>query len=131
MSFKLHFHCGDWVRRPPDPTCILMGQLTATQADMSQYGYGLSEIFQDTHVFSNDSNVFNGLRHAVIDGKIDPENITIYYYRGDEIYYPKISRTAEVDHWPPGFHDQSRIDLADIMKKRRDLNVAAQESQNN
>lgn len=119
MSFNLHFHCGDWVRRPNNPDCILVGQLTATQADMSQYGYGLSEIYQDTHVFSNDSHVLNGLRRAVIDGRISHTQITIYYYNGPETTILHMDDKGTIPEWPQGFFDQMIRDTAYIGRHRR------------
>jgi predicted ATPase len=69
------------------------------------------QIILETH----SDHVLNGIRVAVHQGKIKPENVKINFFQPDNIEKDiirssvtslKIDRDGRIDHWPDGFFDQ-------------------------
>lgn len=78
------------------------------------------QIIVETH----SDHIFNGIRLAVRDQKLNFESVAIHYcykesyYRPGysfEISSPKIDRDGRIDEWPDGFFDQWEIDLMQLL----------------
>ncbi|MBW4622263.1 MAG: DUF3696 domain-containing protein [Cyanosarcina radialis HA8281-LM2] len=68
------------------------------------------QIVVETH----SDHVLNGIRLAVHDGKIKPEDVGLYYFQRvekeeqlvTEVISPHINRHGRIDRWPDGFFDE-------------------------
>lgn len=68
------------------------------------------QIIIETH----SDHVLNGIRLAVHDGKIDPEDVQLHYFQRQEkegmmvseVISPKINRNGRIERWPDGFFDE-------------------------
>lgn len=77
------------------------------------------QVIVETH----SDHILNGMRVAVHDGEVAPENIRLHYFerRQDvegnraEVISPRIDRDGRIDYWPDGFFDQWRRSLEDLM----------------
>lgn len=90
-----------------------MGELLALAASCGV------QIIIETH----SDHVLNGIRLAVHDGKIDPEDIQLHYFERKEqegmmvskVTSPKIDKNGRIDRWPDGFFDEWRNILAKLI----------------
>jgi predicted ATPase len=91
-----------------------IGELLALAAS-----YGV-QIILETH----SDHVLNGIRLAVHDGKISPEDVQLhYFYREDkkgnlatEVISPNIDRRGRIDRWPDGFFDEWEKTLDNLLE---------------
>ncbi len=68
------------------------------------------QIIVETH----SDHVLNGIRLAVHDGKIEPEDVQLHYFKRQEkerimvseVISPNINRNGRIDQWPDGFFDE-------------------------
>ena len=68
------------------------------------------QIIVETH----SDHVLNGIRLAVHDGKINPEDVQLHYFERIEkngiavskVTSPNINRNGRIDRWPDGFFDE-------------------------
>ncbi|NOT61145.1 MAG: DUF3696 domain-containing protein [Acidobacteria bacterium] len=68
------------------------------------------QILLETH----SDHVLNGIRLAVHSGKINPEEVSLHYFKKiekdgqvqSEVISPKIDRNGRIDKWPDGFFDE-------------------------
>ena len=68
------------------------------------------QIIVETH----SDHVLNGIRLAVHDGKIEPEDVQLHYFKRQEkerimvseVISPKIDKNGRIDQWPDGFFDE-------------------------
>ena len=76
-------------------------------------GAGL-QIFVETH----SDHLLNGVRLAVRDGLVPPEDVIVHFFDGpqqsaaDGVTAMSLDRKGAIDHWPPGFFDQAERDLS-------------------
>ncbi len=90
-----------------------MGQLLALAASCGV------QVVVETH----SDHVLNGVRLAVHDGKIKPEDVQLNYFQRidehgqliTEIISPKIDKNGRINKWPTGFFDQTQKDLIQLM----------------
>ncbi|MGL5872385.1 MAG: AAA family ATPase [Xenococcaceae cyanobacterium] len=81
-----------------------MGELLALAASCGV------QIVVETH----SDHVLNGIRLAVHDGKINPEDVQLHYFQRiekegqlvSEVVSPHINRNGRIDQWPDGFFDE-------------------------
>jgi hypothetical protein len=115
---KLYFHCG--IFREPGLPVEVLGSLTATGLENSTIGREL-RIPEDgeRHVFSNDDNLFNGMRVAITKGLIDPADLVVYYNHivdgNEQTTRVDFTKDGRSDYWPRGFFDQYDNDLSEIL----------------
>ena len=116
---KLYFHCGIYcgvLKIKPE----VLGSLYATGLEMSTIGRELRIPDEgERHVFSNNDNLFNGLRVAISKGLIDVADLVVHY---DHIVDGKVQTTMVTftqdgcaTHWPIGFFDQCENDLMTLL----------------
>lgn len=108
---KIIIHSGDYAEIG-NINCQVLGDLTFTQKQMSDIGKNLRNHEEDCHYFTNDENIFNGLRISYIKKNIT-DLLFVHHYNG-KIEQPEISDKGKVSHWPEGFFDQVIDDLANI-----------------
>jgi predicted ATPase len=86
-------------------------------AHMAQAGV---QVIIETH----SDHLLNGLRLAVKEQAITPENVAIHFFRNSDpvdgrgssrVVSPVVDSTGALDHWPEGFFDQSEKDMARLM----------------
>lgn len=65
-------------------------------------------------VETHSDQILNGIRLAVHDGKIEPEDVQLHYFQRQEqqgqafikVVSPRIDRDGRIDRWPDGFFDE-------------------------
>jgi predicted ATPase len=90
-----------------------MGELLALAASCGV------QIIVETH----SDHVLNGIRLAVHDGKIEPEDVQLHYFERQEkerimvskVTSPKIDKNGRIDQWPDGFFDEWRNILSKLI----------------
>lgn len=103
--------CGDTRRHkgPIDRSQFFMRE-GVRQQDLYEKGRDLAKQAEteDIVVATNDDHVFNGIRVAVAEGILKPENVIILFYRYDidQVDGPRMYRGGRIDYWPDGFFDQ-------------------------
>lgn len=68
------------------------------------------QIIVETH----SDHILNGIRVAVHDGKLNPNDVQLHYFQRQkkegfaviEVISPKIDRRGRIDKWPEGFFDE-------------------------
>jgi len=68
-------------------------------------------------VESHSDHLLNGVRLAVRDGVLAPDDLRIHFFRGAEghehgVTTPTVGKGGEIYEWPDGFFDQSEKDLS-------------------
>ena len=111
---KLYFHCGEYQDVPKD--VMILGSLTATQREMSDIGKSLRapEGNQDLHVFSNSGDVCNGVRIAVRQGHIDPNNFAFLFHDGQRKHQIGVGPDGDMRDMMEGFFNQPEKDLLQL-----------------
>ncbi len=75
------------------------------------------QIFVETH----SDHVLNGVRKAIIDKVIDPEDTSIIFFAGqsgdgeNNVKTPQIDNKGNLDEWPEGFFDQMERDTVKLI----------------
>ena len=96
----------------------LMGKLIA---HVSAAG---TQVIVETH----SDHLLNGIRIAVRDGLLKPEQTALNYFARHgsriDVTTPKIDTNGKIDNWPEGFFDESIRNLAALSSRRRQLNVS-------
>ncbi len=92
----------------------IMGKLMAIAA-----AAGI-QVIVETH----SDHVLNGIRIAVRDGILKPEDTCFHYFSRDDkgkiqIETPQIDTEGRIDQWPEGFFDESVRNLAALSSGRR------------
>lgn len=86
------------------------------QCDEIKYASNKLNLLNDLHIFCNNENYFGGIRLAVLRGKIQPEQIEIFFFHPDgsceQIYIDKNARFASM---PIGFFDASEEVLLELI----------------
>jgi predicted ATPase len=90
-----------------------MGELLALAASCGV------QIVVETH----SDHLLNGIRLAVHDGKIEPEDVQLHYFQRQEkegmmvseVISPKIDKNGRIDQWPDGFFDEWRNILSKLI----------------
>jgi hypothetical protein len=83
-------------------------------AFLAQMAASGSQFLIETH----SDHVLNGIRLAVRNCTIKPEQIALYFFTvldsRPHIVHLSIDKNGTIDDWPPGFFDQSEKDLATL-----------------
>ncbi|WP_435059324.1 AAA family ATPase [Streptomyces sp. bgisy060] len=65
-----------------------------------------AQVIMETH----SDHVLNGVRLAVKQGRVTPEEVVLHYFRGNgtgaEIVSPRVNADGRIDQWPSGFFDE-------------------------
>ena len=91
-----------------------MGELLARAASCG------IQIIVETH----SDHVLNGIRVAVHDGKLDPDDVQLHYFQRRkqngqvEVISPHIDHDGRIDQWPDGFFDQWEKSLEALLEPR-------------
>jgi predicted ATPase len=93
-----------------------MGELLALAASCGV------QIIVETH----SDHLLNGIRLAVHDGKIEPEEVQLHYFQRQEkegmmvseVTSPNIDKNGRIDEWPDGFFDEWEKNLITLLKPR-------------
>ncbi len=76
------------------------------------------QVFAETH----SDHFIDGVRIAVRDGLIAPEDAAFHYFEGDGnktvISSPQIDADGRLSHWPAGFFDQQEENFARLLAPR-------------
>jgi hypothetical protein len=83
------------------------------QHDQFMYGYNWASVIDPNNdiIFTNNDHFLNGVRIAVLDGKLDPKDIEIEFWpsEGPNVQYGMnmfIDKNGRIDEWPEGFFDE-------------------------
>ena len=93
-----------------------MGELLALAASSG------IQVVIETH----SDHVLNGIRLAVHDGKLEPEDVQLHYFQRQEkegrafteVVSPRIDCNGRIDQWPDGFFDEWEKNLITLLKPR-------------
>lgn len=88
----------------------------AGQALMGQFLGEVATAGVQVIVETHSDHVLNGIRRSVKSGALQPENVSIHFFRprtlgGSQVISPQIDRTGNIDVWPDGFFDQFDKDM--------------------
>lgn len=93
-----------------------MGRLLALAASSG------IQILVETH----SDHVLNGIRVAVHDGELKPEDVQIHFFQKreedgrSEVISPQIDRDGRLDQWPEGFFDEFDRSLDVLLQPRKE-----------
>lgn len=83
-------------------------------AFLAQMATSGSQFLIETH----SDHVLNGIRLAIRNGTIKPEQVAVYFFTvldgRPHVIRLSVDKTGTLDDWPPGFFDQSEKDLASL-----------------
>lgn len=122
---KLTLVCGDYnlaLQTGLRDRMTVIGQTTETGNELLQRGRNFMKEhkvgFGGVVLFSNNDHFLNGIRLAVKDGTIAPDDLEILFYDSETIYNP-IRLTVNVDGripgWPPRFFTAIEDALSQLM----------------
>ena len=75
------------------------------------------QVIIETH----SDHVLNGIRLAVHDGKLFPEDVQLHYFQRNpqdgqaHVTSPRIDRNGRIDQWPDGFFDEWEKSLGTLL----------------
>lgn len=85
----------------------------------SKVGADGRQVIMETH----SDHVLDGIRLAVAENIVSPEDVAIYFFGRDEtgvhVTAPEIRPDGSLDSWPEGFFDQQERNLARLVQLRR------------
>ncbi len=93
-----------------------MGRLLALAASSG------IQVLVETH----SDHVLNGIRVAVHDGELNPEDVQIHFFQKreedgrSEVISPQIDRDGRLDQWPDGFFDEFDKSLEVLLQPRKE-----------
>ncbi|QIR41765.1 DUF3696 domain-containing protein (plasmid) [Tolypothrix sp. PCC 7910] len=75
-------------------------------------------------VETHSDQILNGIRLAVHDGKLEPEDVQLHYFQHQEnqgqafikVVSPRINRDGRIDRWPDGFFDEWENSLTVLLE---------------
>jgi hypothetical protein len=118
---QIILHTGNYSKIPRNTK--ILGSIIFTEQEMSDIGYqlGCDDYAVSTEVFTNSEHVFNGLRLAILDGKMPFDGVTIVnHYGSDEhsIYlrFDKFANVVGTDSYH--IFNQSIDDVSKILLKQ-------------
>ena len=93
---------------------------------LARVALGGVQVIVETH----SDHLLNGVRLAVHDGRIDPDDVAIHYFDRiviDErfehrVVSPRINRDGRIDRWPEGFFDEWDNALQTLLMPARQSN---------
>jgi predicted ATPase len=73
----------------------------------------------ERHVFSNNDDLFNGMRIAIQQGVLDHNNVVVYFKHivdgVEQTTSIPFNKDGLADYWPIGFFDQIENDLITML----------------
>lgn len=97
----------------------------AAQSAVGQFLACVANAGVQVIVETHSENVINGVRLAAINGGIDHNDVSLFFFSSEEgstqprIDMISVDALAELSAWPIGFFDQQGQDLTKLMKARR------------
>jgi predicted ATPase len=94
----------------------MMGNLLARAASCG------IQVIVETH----SDHVLNGIRVAVHDGKLEPDDVQLHFFKRHEqdgqvvVVSPHIDRDGRLDQWPDGFFDEWDNSLEALLQPRKE-----------
>ncbi len=94
------------------------------QAQMGELLARAASCGVQTIVETHSDHVLNGIRVAVHDGKLDPNDVQLHYFQRRkqngqvEVISPHIDHDGRIDQWPDGFFDQWDKSLEALLEPR-------------
>jgi len=88
------------------------------QSQISRFLSLVSTNGVQVYIESHSDHILNGLRLAVLDQVLQPQNLSILSFdrvTADRITRIPIERDGSIAHWPDGFFDQANSDLARLL----------------
>src|SRR5947209_6033760 len=72
---------------------------------------GKSSVIHQIVLETHSDHILNGIRVAVHDGKLAPDNVQIHFFQRQkdgqaQVLSPRIDRNGRIDQWPNGFFDE-------------------------
>ncbi len=111
---------------PPGTLCLIenpeahlhpRGQTKLAELSARAASVGI-QVFAETH----SDHFIDGVRIAVRDGLIVPEDTAFHYFERDGnkavVSSPQVNADGRLSHWPVGFFDQSEENLARLLAPR-------------
>ena len=111
---------------PPGTLCMIenpeahlhpRGQTKLAELSARAASVGV-QVFAETH----SDHFIDGVRIAVRDGLIAPEDTAFHYFERDGnkavVSSPQVDADGRLSHWPPGFFDQHEENLARLLAPR-------------
>lgn len=92
----------------------------AGQASMGRFLAEVSAAGVQVVIETHSDHVLNGIRRAVKDGQVQPEDVALHFFRprpdSDEVGFsqvesPSLDAEGNIDVWPDGFFDQFDRDM--------------------
>lgn len=88
----------------------------AGQANMGKFLAEVSASGVQVLLETHSDHVLNGVRRAVKEGKLQPEQVALHFFRpradgGSQVESPSLDAEGNIDVWPDGFFDQFDRDM--------------------
>jgi predicted ATPase len=88
----------------------------AGQALMGQFLADVARADVQVIVETHSDHILNGIRRAVRSQRLDPEQVTLHFFRPriineTQVISPQLDKTGNIDIWPDGFFDQFDKDM--------------------
>lgn len=112
---NIYLHCGVYSGAPKG--VMILGALTATEAEMAEIGKGLRapEGARDLHVFSNSCHIAHGVRIAIRQGNLPPDKFAFVFHDGARQHKVTVGRDGDMKDMLPGLFDQAEKDLIQLL----------------
>lgn len=94
--------------------CLILPETGLHPKQQAEFMHNVMHNSQEVYVLTHSEHIFHEIRLAV-GREYEPEDITIHFYKENEIVYPKINYQGRIDIWSEGFFDQSGIQLEDLL----------------
>jgi predicted ATPase len=86
------------------------------QAKMGQFLAQVAKAGVQVIVETHSDHVLNGIRRAVKDERLTPDQVALHFFRPrsenmPQVISPQLDKTGNIDLWPEGFFDQFDKDM--------------------
>ncbi|MDU8350509.1 DUF3696 domain-containing protein [Pseudomonas syringae pv. actinidiae] len=114
---KLIIHVGDFSAVPTGTE--VPGGMTDQPSYLSSLGRALRapEGSEDRHVFTNNENIFSGVRIAVRNLDILTDDLDVIFHNDGAYQLLQIRQNGQLSKWPKGLFDQLSLDLRELATK--------------
>lgn len=111
---KLTIHTGDFSSAPKGVE--VQGSMTDHPAVLSQIGRAIRAPDGDTerHIFTNNENVFAGIRIAIRSRNITIDDIRLIFHSNGVEKTLELRQDGKITRWPKGFFDQLSLDHREL-----------------
>lgn len=92
------------------------------QSEMAHFLAAVAKAGAQVIIESHSDHILNGIRRAVKEGLLQPDEVAIHYFEGRDLktyetklVSPEIKPGGQIVDWPKGFFDQINRDLAELV----------------